>query len=78
MKIAYLQDWLTVDGGAEKVTREILSLFPEAEVFSLIDFMAPDVRQEVLLGKKAKTSFLQFMPMAKSITDGICLFFHMQ
>ena len=65
MKIAYVQDWLTVDGGAEKVTREILSLFPEAEVFSLIDFMAPDVRQEVLLGKKAKTSFLQFMPMAK-------------
>ena len=65
MKIAYIQDWLTVDGGAEKVTREILSLYPEAEVFSLIDFMPHQTRQDVLFGKKAKTSFLQFMPMAK-------------
>jgi len=65
MRIAYVQDWLTVDGGAEKVTREILSLYPEADVFSLIDFMAPDTRQDVLYGKKAKTSFLQYMPMAK-------------
>lgn len=65
MRVAYVQDWFTVDGGAEKVTREILRLFPGADLFSLVDFMDDEVRADVLGGKKGKTSFIQHLPMAR-------------
>ena len=66
MKIAYVQDWLTVDGGAEKVTRQILNIYPEADIFSLIDFLSDEDRVNIVNGKKGKTSFLQHFPLAKS------------
>ena len=65
MKVAYVQDWFTVDGGAEKVTRQILQLYPKADLFSLIDFMDEETRKNVLSGRKGKTTFLQSMPMAR-------------
>ena len=65
MKVAVVQDWLVVDGGAEKVLNEILNVYPQADLFSLIDFMPKDVREKVLLGKKAKTSWLQKLPFVK-------------
>jgi len=65
MKIAIIHDWLVVNAGAEKVLKEILELFPEADVFSLVDFLNDKDRQEILKGKYAKTSFIQKLPFAK-------------
>lgn len=62
MKIAILQDWLTVNGGAEKVLKAICELYPEAQVFSLIDKLNPSDRQDILGGRRAKTTFLNQIP----------------
>ena len=65
MKIAIVHDWLVTNAGAEKVLKTILEVFPQADVFSLVDFLDDKDRQEILKGKFAKTSFIQHLPFAK-------------
>jgi glycosyltransferase involved in cell wall biosynthesis len=61
LRVAVVHDWLVVYGGAERVLEHILDLFPQADVFSLIDFVPPEQRH-FLRGKKPVTSFLQKIP----------------
>lgn len=65
MKVAIVHDWLVVYGGAEKVLEEILKLFPDADIFSLVDFLPKDKRA-FILNKKVNTSFIQKLPKAKT------------
>ena len=65
MKIAIIHDWLVTDAGAEKVLRAIIDIYPQADVFSLVDFLDEQDRKNVLNGKFAKTSFIQKLPFAK-------------
>ena len=65
MKVALVVDWLTVYSGAERVVEQILQLYPDADLFSLIDFLQEDQRA-FLNGKQATTSFLQRMPFART------------
>jgi glycosyltransferase involved in cell wall biosynthesis len=55
-----------VNGGAEKIVREIINLFPDCTIFSLVDFLNDEDREFILKGKKATTSFLQNMPFSKN------------
>ena len=61
MKIAIVHDWLTVYAGAERVLEEMLRLYPEADLFSLIDCLPPSQRG-FLGGRRPRTSFLQRLP----------------
>jgi glycosyltransferase involved in cell wall biosynthesis len=61
MRVALVHDWLLVNGGAEKVTSELLNIY-DADVFSLIDHLSDEDRAEILHGKRAHTSFIQHMP----------------
>ena len=65
MKIAIVHDWLVTDAGAEKVLRAIIDIYPDAEIFSLVDFLSDEDREVVLNAKFAKTSFIQKLPFAK-------------
>ncbi|MBL7882965.1 MAG: glycosyltransferase, partial [Bacteroidia bacterium] len=67
MKVALVQDWFVVNGGAEKVVKEIIELYPDCDVFSLVDFLNDKDREFILKGKKAKTSFIQKMPFSKKL-----------
>lgn len=62
MRVALVHEWLVTYGGSERVVEEILECFPEADVFSLIDFMED---RDFLKGKAVKTSFVQKLPLAK-------------
>lgn len=64
MKVAVIHDWLTVDGGAERVLQQILLCYPQADLFSLVDFL-PDSQRWFLQGKTAQTSFIQKLPKAR-------------
>ena len=64
-KIALVHDWFNEAGGAEKVVREILQCYPEAEVFCLFDFFNQANRDYYLFGKKTHTSFIQHMPFVR-------------
>ncbi|HMQ75914.1 MAG TPA: glycosyltransferase [Flavobacteriales bacterium] len=65
MRIALVHDWLAVQGGAERVTRELIDLF-DPDVFALVDFLTPEARQEVLAGRRARTTFIQHLPFART------------
>src|SRR3972149_9971361 len=61
-KIAIIHDWLTSFSGSEKVVEQLLHIFPDADLFSLIDFLS--YRDRGFLGDRSvKTSFLQKMPL---------------
>lgn len=63
MKIAIIHDWLYTNGGAEKVLEKIIEAYPNADVFSLVEFV-PDKDKGFLKGKKVRTSFIQKLPLA--------------
>lgn len=63
MKVAIVHDWLVVDGGAEKVLHELLTLFPEADLYSTV-FHLPEEKRRFLNGKVPKTTFVQKLPFS--------------
>ena len=64
-KIAIVHDWLITIGGAEKVLRQLLIAYPEADIFCLFNFFNEQQREEILLGKKTKSTFLERVPFSK-------------
>ncbi|MGM0984654.1 MAG: glycosyltransferase [Pseudomonadota bacterium] len=63
-RIAIVHDWLVVQGGAEKVLDALLQAFPEADVFTLVDFL-PAHQRGRLARHKVFTSALQRLPLAQ-------------
>jgi glycosyltransferase involved in cell wall biosynthesis len=57
-----VHDWLVDRGGAERVLEQILALFPEAVLYTLIDCMAPEDRVRLGAKRRIVVSFLQRMP----------------
>lgn len=64
-KIAIVHDWLPLYGGAERVLEQILLVFPQADIFSMIDAIPPEQRG-FLQSKPVKTSFVQNLPGGKT------------
>jgi glycosyltransferase involved in cell wall biosynthesis len=65
MRVAIVHDWLTVEAGAEGVLREIIKLFPEADLFTLVCHL-PERDRGFLSGLVPQTSFIQNLPFSKS------------
>ncbi len=66
MKIAIVHDWLVTNAGAEKVLKNILDLYPNADIFSLVDFLDKKDRKDIIHNKYIKTSFIQNLPLSKT------------
>jgi glycosyltransferase involved in cell wall biosynthesis len=64
MKVAIVHDWLTVFAGAEKALENILEIFPEADLYTTVDFLNEEDRS-FLEGHKIITSFIQNLPFAR-------------
>lgn len=64
MKVAIVHEWLTTYAGSEKVVEQMLEVYPEADVFAMVDFL-PEKDRGFLKDRKVRTSFLQNMPFAK-------------
>jgi len=64
MKIAIIHDWLVSYRGGERVVAELIRMYPDADVFSTVDFMDEKDRH-ILQGKVPKTSFIQRLPFAR-------------
>ncbi len=62
MKVAIVHDWFIFVGGSEKVVQKLLQLYPDADVYSLINGFSKENVNRFLLGKKVRTSFLQKAP----------------
>jgi len=64
MRVAIVADWLVAYAGGERVLEQMLKIYPDADLFSLVDFF-PEEHRKVLLNKKATTSFIQKLPFAR-------------
>ena len=65
MKIAIVHDWLVTYAGAERVLEQMFKVYPQADLFSLIDFLPP-YQRGFILDKPVTTSFLQKIPFSKT------------
>src|ERR1700760_165666 len=63
MKVAIVHDWLVARGGAEKGLAQISECFPDADLFSIVDFLED---RKALAGKPVTTSFIQRLPFART------------
>lgn len=41
LKVAIIHDWLVVRAGAERVLEQMLACYPQANLFSVVDFLPP-------------------------------------
>ncbi len=64
MKVAIVHDWLVTYAGAERVLEQMLKVYPDADLFSIVDFL-PDNERGFILDKMVGTSFIQKLPFAK-------------
>jgi glycosyltransferase involved in cell wall biosynthesis len=64
VKVAIVHDWLETPGGAELVLKELLAVYPDADVFTMIDQRSPENR-DMLGATRITTSWLQRMPGLK-------------
>lgn len=63
-RVAIVHDWLTVYAGAERVLEQLLVLFPQADLFSVCDFL-PQEERMFLGGRTPRTTFIQNLPAAR-------------
>lgn len=63
-KVAIVCEWLVTYAGSEKVAAAMLDIFPEADVFAVVDFL-PEEHRGWLRGCRPRTTFLQGWPGAR-------------
>ena len=63
MKVALVQDWLTELGGAEKVFAELLKIYPEADIYTLV--ASPKVIKKLDITSHVCESFICHLPFAR-------------
>ncbi len=63
LRVAIVHDWLDTWRGGENALAEVIAVYPQADLFALVDFL-PDAQRSRILGKRAHTSFLQRVPGA--------------
>ena len=66
MKTAIVHEWLVNYAGSEKCVESFTNIYPDAPVYTLVDFLDDEQRTIILKGKQAKTSFIQHLPYAKT------------
>lgn len=60
-----MHEWFVNYAGSERVVESFTNIFPDADVFALVDFLNDEQRKIILKGRKANTSFIQNLPFAK-------------
>lgn len=65
MKVAIVHDWLVTYAGAERVLAGLCAVWPDADLFAVIDFLS-DADRAHLSGKRATTTFIQQLPKART------------
>ena len=64
MKIALVHDWFSEYAGSERVVEQILECYPDADVFSIVNFL-PKEQRFFLKNKTIHTSFIQNLQFAR-------------
>ncbi|MEO8804596.1 MAG: glycosyltransferase family 4 protein [Burkholderiaceae bacterium] len=65
MKIAIVHEWLSTYAGSERVLEQLLQIYPQADLFAVVDVL-PDSERAFLQGRIPKTTFIQRLPFART------------
>ncbi len=65
LKVAIVHEWFVTYAGSERVVEQILNVFPQADLFALVDFLQ-DGERGFLGGRQVHTSFIQRLPRART------------
>ena len=66
IKTAIVHDWFAEYAGSERCVESFNNLFPDANVFALVDLLTSEERNIILKGKTVHTSFIQRLPFSKT------------
>ncbi len=64
MRVAIVHDWLVTYAGSERVLEQMLSCYPEADLYAVCDFVG-DGDRGFLQGHKVRTTDIQRYPFAR-------------
>jgi len=64
IKVAIVHEWFVDYSGSERVVEQLLCIFPDADLFSVIEFMPEHLKKHILY-KPVTTTFIQKLPFAK-------------
>ena len=65
MKTAIIHDWFSSYAGAERVVESLTNLWPDADIYTLFNFLSPEEQKIILKNKIPYTSFIQKLPFAR-------------
>ena len=64
MRVALVHEWLEHYAGSERVFEQLLLMYPNADLFAVVDFV-PEEERGFLHGRPVKTTFIQRLPLAR-------------
>ena len=64
-RVAIVHDWLPLYGGAERLLEQIITVFPQADIYTIIDTV-PEEQRGFLGGRPVTTSFIQRLPFGRT------------
>jgi len=65
LKVALVHEWLVDYSGSERVIEQILEIFPQADLWAVVEFLPPELRG-FIQNKPVKTTFIQKLPFAQT------------
>ncbi len=77
-RTAIVHEWLVNYAGSERVVESFTNIWPEADVFALVDFLNDEQRKLILKEEKLKHLLYKSCPSLKTNTETTCRFFHQQ
>ena len=63
-RVALVHEWLVDYSGSERVFEQLIEMFPDADLFSVVDFL-PESLRWFIKNKPVKTTFIQNLPRAQ-------------
>ncbi len=64
LKVAIVHEWFVDYSGSERLVEQMLNLFPQADLFAQVEYLAENLRG-FIKNKKVTTSFIQKLPFAR-------------
>ena len=66
MRTAIVHEWFADYAGSERVVESFTNIWPDADVYTLVNLLNEEENKIVLKSKPVKTSFIQKLPFAKT------------
>ena len=68
LNVGIVADWFITYAGSEKVVAEFLDVFPEAALYSVVDFLSSENKSH-FKNKNITTTFIQNFPFARKACE---------